>query len=1023
MYKIIILLIAVIAISSALVAYEPHFMDDPAISPDGDTVCFAYMGDLWLVPFDGGVARRITKSEPAESNPLFSPNGKMIAFNSNRDGSRRIYVMPSEGGEARMVRDESLNLDSWFHDSKNLLASKSWPYEKQSMNFKLSLDGETFTQINSYTDSYSTLSPDDNKIIYNEHGLPYRESYTGSLNGELWEYDLRLKKYTRLTNTETTERYPVYSNKEDKIYFAASDGKIFQLYCVEKRDFGSPKKLTDFKEWSVRDIDIAVKNDRIVFELFDELWRYDPKASFNKVSKIDIDIQEDTWYELDVYEDVVNRFSNIAVSGDEKLLAFSYKYDLFAMPVKGGEVKQLTHDQRGIHDLYILPDNRTIIFSAYEDGVNKLYRVNILEPEKIEKIAWSSDKHIDSVNSAPKKQYIIDYSEGVEKVNRIALMDSTATNFKVIKKDNTPWSNFEISDNGKYALYITRDSGVWNSHIHFYEFETEWDKIIYSNDSWTSGLTWGKDNNSIFFTNDKVLYRMDLSPVSEFKFQKDNWLDIYADSLKTETEKLEDIAVDWDHLNERITPIVKKSNWASVFTVRNDSILYYWQDKKLFKVNYQGKNEKLIYTFNHDWNSWEYIFDKNIVYFVGGNLLYKVDLNSGSSAEINNSFKYSYNKFELNRNVFKQVWGDFGRGFYDPYMHNVDWNSAFDKYYPYTRYMYESGLLSDIVEEMIGEVNASHTGFYPRSERNGRWHQGAYLGAKLDWSTDLKKGILLSKVYLFTQLSEFYKIKDGAVLLSINGIDINKDTAVDPLLRNKAGEKLKLEIEQDGKVIEAEIKALSWREQYQTAYRTWEETRKERVRAANPDLGYIHVKAMGETDFDRFNEDLFSTEFDKKGLILDLRGNSGGRVHDKILEVLSKKYYAWESDRGSGAVKYMAPAKVFDKPIVLLIDEGSFSDGEIFPHIFKFLKMGTVIGVPTSGSVIGTVPHSLMDGSSMRMPRNGWWLADEKMTNMEGNGAQPDIIVEMTPDDIVNDNDTQLQKAIEVLLEEIKTGK
>lgn len=120
-----------------------------------------------------------------------------------------------------------------------------------------------------------------------------------------------------------------------------------------------------------------------------------------------------------------------------------------------------------------------------------------------------------------------------------------------------------------------------------------------------------------------------------------------------------------------------------------------------------------------------------------------------------------------------------------------------------------------------------------------------------------------------------------------------------------------------------------------------------------------------------------------------------------------------------GTGKYKAPSKVFDKPIVLLIDQGSFSDGEIFPHIFKHLKLGTIVGVPTSGSVIGTVPHDLMDGSSMRMPRNGWWLDDEQLTNLEGNGVQPDIIVELTPKDIVNDNDVQLKKAVEVLLEQL----
>ncbi len=1023
MRKVCLLLVFLVLVGVSF-AYEPHFMDDPAISPDGETVCFSYMGDLWLVPFKGGEAKRISFSESYESGPAISPDGKWIAFNSNRNGGNSVYVMPAEGGEARLIRDCSISLDGWYADSKSLLVSKREPYGKPNLNMKLSLDGKSMELVNPYTDSYSYPSPSGDKIIFNKQGMPFRESYQGSLNGDLWEYDSKLDKFTRLTQTPTTERYPVYSHNSDRIYFAASDGKIFQLYCVDNRDFGSPKKLSNFDEWSVRDIDIAVDNDRIVFELFDEIWRYNPKAVLNKFSKIDIEIEEDTWYDLDKYESVRNKFKNIAVSSDEKLLAFNYKYDLFAMPVKGGEVKQLTFDQRGIHDIFILPDNVTILFTAYDKGVNRMYTVNIKNPDEIVPVKWSEDKHIDNINLATKKQYVVEYSSGKDKVNRLAIMDSTATNFTIIEKDNTPWYNFEISENGKYALYMTRDTNVWNSQVHFYEFETGWDKVIFSDNDWIGSITWGLDNNSVFFANDNVLCRMDLSPVEEFKFEHNYWEDILvADSLRSKNEKMEDIAIDWDNLDKRITPIVKKDKWPGIFTVRNDSILYYWQGKELYKTNYQGKNEKLIYTFNYDWRYSEYNFDKNNIYFVGGQRLFKVDLNSGSSKEITASFDYHYNELNLNKKVFEEVWGDFGRGFYDQDMHDIDWQEAYEKYYPYTDYMYKPSLLSDIVEEMIGEVNASHTGFYPRRSSSLHRYKLGMIGAKFDWKNRPKKGIILRKVYLYSALNEIYKVNDGALLLSINGTDITRETEIEPLLRDQYKKKLKLIIQQDNEIINAEIKCLSWSEQYYLGYNDWVETRKRKVKAVDPELGYIHVKAMSESDYDKFVEDLFSTEYSKKGLILDFRGNSGGRVHDKILEVITKKQYAWESSRWMGTGKYKAPGKVFDKPIVLLIDQGSFSDGEIFPHIFKHLNLGTIVGVPTSGSVIGTVPHDLMDGSSMRMPRNGWWLDDKNMTNMEGNGAQPDVIVEMSPSDVVNDNDVQLQRAIEILEEQLKSTK
>ncbi|MCK4339161.1 MAG: PD40 domain-containing protein, partial [Candidatus Cloacimonetes bacterium] len=166
---------------------EPHFMKDPAISSDGNTVCFYYMSDLWIVQFEGGEAKRITVSKGDDFNPVFSPDGKWIAFNSNREGQTNIYVIPSDGGVATCISKEGLRACDWYKNGKKLLAT-GYEVGMGTNIFSVHLNGKRPAEITEIGDFYSKLSPDNKKIIFNRRGMPYREAYHGSINGELWEY-------------------------------------------------------------------------------------------------------------------------------------------------------------------------------------------------------------------------------------------------------------------------------------------------------------------------------------------------------------------------------------------------------------------------------------------------------------------------------------------------------------------------------------------------------------------------------------------------------------------------------------------------------------------------------------------------------------------------------------------------------------------------------------------------------------------------------------------------------------------
>ncbi|MCF7912664.1 MAG: DNA primase [Candidatus Cloacimonetes bacterium] len=1026
-----------IAITISLFALEPHFMYDPAISPDGEDVCFVYLDKLWTVDWEGGTARCLTTVDHDVSAPQYSPDGKWIAYMTARDGYQCIYKIPADGGEAISVNVDDFSLCDWFPDSKSLLVTR---YQEKYHNeyFRLYLDGK-LEKIASFSDIFSSLNKTGDKIIFCRRGYPYRESYTGSANGDLWIYDLKSKEYVRLTETEYTERYPQFSMQNDRIYFGASDGKVFQLYQVDKLDFSTKKKLTSFDTWSLRDLDVAYKNDRIVFEHFDQIWRYDPDKK--KASPIKIEIKSDIIADPQQELKCNNCGDVFDVSSDGKLLVFSWKYDLFAMPVEGGDVKQITFDQKGIEDIVIMDDNKTVIFTKIVKGSPQLYRFNIKDIAKVEKLKWSDGKYIEYLNNQSGR-LMVAFSQDNERGQQIAIGDSLGNDLEILDMDEQ-YNYGVLEKEGRYFLYSQTNYSVWNREMKLYDREEDKIYPIETTTSWFSSPRWGKDGKSAFYSKAGNIYRLDLQPKDEYYYdEEDNWEAILKDEEKKdkdkkgkdkdkdedEDKKLEDkdedeneLEIDFNGIDQRLTRIVNKEGYNYLVYLTED-MLYYInsldEEQTLRKVKYNGEDDEEVHTLGTGIDK-IVCQDKNW-YFSKNGSVFKMPLNGKKPEKIDNKFTYEYDRQQLNTDVFDQVWRRFGRGFYDPDMHDLDWDRVYKKYVEYLKYAYEPHILGNIVDEMIGELNASHTGFYPRNDQNYPSVRQAKLGATFDFGEYPPKGVRFMKLYRHSSLAQNFDIKPGDILLSIDGKPVGENLPFTSLLLDKVNEKIELTIDVGDSIRTVEVKGINSSKNYNLWYDDWVAARRQKVdEMSDGRFAYSHIRGMDTSSYQKFEDELFGMNFDKEALILDIRFNGGGYTHDSILETLTKKQYGWSSSRRADAEKYPTPNAIWDKPIVLLIDEDSFSDAEIFPILFKHLKLGKVIGMPTSGSVIGTGHISFMDGSSMRMPSSGWFEMDYQ--NMEGKGAAPDILVPMSPEDYIQDNDLQLKRAVEELFKEIKS--
>ncbi|MCK9308967.1 MAG: S41 family peptidase [Candidatus Cloacimonetes bacterium] len=1052
MKKSLLMTLLVLMEIAGLYAVEPAFVNNPAISPDGTQICFCYDTDLWVMPFKGGVPRRLTKTASDEWNPQWSPDGSMIAFSANREGSSYVYIMSAEGGEARVVTRESMGVSDWFNDSKYLLCTKHSLRWGRSF-YKVPLDGSRPELIAEIGNSYASLSPDNTQIVFQQGGYPDREAYRGSANGELWLLDIASKKYTNLSNTDYSELYPRYSHYSNSLFYCGAKDEQLQLMRVDKMNFKKPVILSKLGKFSARDITVARTNDRVVFTVFDALYTYDPtKIGGNPVTKLKIDLASDDWQDTIVRSKMKNEFDMYAVSPDELLLGFNYKYDSFLMPRKGGEAKQFTFDHNAANSMQFL-DKRKLIISKLDAGKNKLFSVDVDSLQTtVKPIAWfgADSLSVEDVYMNGEGRWTIMYADH-ERGRKVAVADSGFVNIRPL---DTPWAvntGFVLNKAGTYAVYGTVRDDDYIRELYLLDMKTGENRRLLADDAWISSLSWTHDNKSILLSRNSSIYRLDLVPRDEFEYEKDNWKEVFApakekpDTTKAEIkdDDNEDFTLDivaeevkpeaiptqlhivWEGLDKRYYPVIPTTDaYLFVFSVIDDSTFYYIehygkQDKNssLKKANIYGNNIKEEFSFGKQASS--YTLVAKTIYYLEGSKLKSYNMSSSARKEIVGELDYQYDKTVLNSRVFEQVWGAFGDNFYDPDMHGKNWNQQYQLYRPYVDKARSIDDVATIIDEMIGDVNASHTGFYPRQEESRFYNPLAYIGAEWDYQSLTPEGIKLGRVYPTSRLAAVYKLKGGELITHIDGLKITRQTPIDSLLAGKIGKKIALSFLKDGVPQEAVITGLN----YSQARDQWYTFKIEQSKAlvnklSDGKLGYIHIQAMGGSDWSKFYAELFRENSDKEALVIDVRGNYGGHIHDQIISLLQKKRYAYSTSRNLNREQRAEPRRAWDRPTIVLVNEDSFSDGEIFPTVYQELKLGKVVGIPSSGAVIGTWQYDLIDGSSMRMPGSGWYKLDG--TNMEGTGAQPDIVVENLPEDVIAERDPQLERAVKELLKDLK---
>ena len=407
----------------------------------------------------------------------------------------------------------------------------------------------------------------------------------------------------------------------------------------------------------------------------------------------------------------------------------------------------------------------------------------------------------------------------------------------------------------------------------------------------------------------------------------------------------------------------------------------------------------------------------------------RVSLDGKAGDPVPFAARYEVDLAAQQRQVFGEAWRALNMWFYDPDFHGIDWKAQRTKYGAWLREGMDPADFADLVNLMLGELNASHMGYYPGrgpGAKKQKRERTGFIGALFDPSAG-GPGVLVREVLPESPAAEVaVHLEAGERILAVDGRPAGPGTNVYALFTDTAGQRIPLRIrDTDGNERTAVVTPVGYRRQRQLRYEAWVRQRRAMVqRLSGGKLGYVHIQGMDIPSFEEFERNLYAAAHGREGLLIDVRSNGGGWTTDYLMAVLEVRRHAYTLPRG-GDPKVKAypqgrlPLAAWTRPAAALCNEDSYSNAEIFSHAFKTLKRGPLVGSPTFGAVISTGGMYTLDGALVRLPGRGWFVAGSGI-NMERQGAKPDVIVRQPPvEDTSKTIDTQLARAVQVLLEEL----
>ena len=1022
-------------------------------APDGKSIAFTgqYDGntEVYLMPAAGGVPRRITFTPTLGRDDV-----------SDRMGPNNIVMAWTPDGANVVFRSRMRSFNSFNGRLYAVPVSGALPEE-------LPLPRAGFC----------SYSPDGGKLAYNRIFREFRtwKRYRGGMADDVWIYDFETKELQNLTNNPAQDIIPMW--KGDRIYFLSDrdENKRMNLYVYEI-DTKRTRKLTDFVDFDIKFPSLGVR--AIVFENGGYIYRFDLAAE--TCAKVEISIREDLPGGRGGLVNVAGHVTNYEIAPDGKRALFGARGDVFTVPAEEGVTRNLT-DSPGVHERNSKwsPDGRWIAYISDRTGEDEIWVVAQDGSKPARQVTRNAETYKYDIQWSPDSRKILWADK------RLRLRFANVRTGKITEVDQSErweFGDYAWSPDSRWIVYAKAEMDSMNK-IYLYSVKDKTTHAL--TDGWydSSNPIFSSDGRFIFFVSDRDfnpiygrtewnhIYR-DMSRIyfltltketeSPFKPHSDEVEikkrekagkkaeepnDVDEAAKEEEAEKTDDkakkkkedkererIKVDLDGIKDRIAVLpIRVANYYHLSSV--DDHLYYQRrgsrDNGAQLVLYDLKEQKETELGNV--RGYELSADHKKMLVASGGKYAIIDRPKG---KIDMSKTLNLSRMEVNldrraewQQIFNECWRQMREFFYVPNMHGVDWPAMRQRYAPLVPFVNHRADLTYIIGELIGELNVGHTyvgdGEYPRPKRIPLGLLGAEIVRDADSGYFQIERILPGRNWRSSTRSPLTEMgvdaSEGDYIIAVDGVRTNNVDNIYELLVNKVGRQVVLTLNARPKAKGGrDVTVIPTGSEEDLYYYGWVQGNIEKVsEATDGKVGYIHVPDMGVRGLNEFMEH-FYPQIRKKALIIDVRGNGGGNVSPMLIERLRREAVMIEFARNTAPTT--EPAAMIYGPMVCLCDEFSASDGDLFTYQFKTYKLGKVIGKRTWGGVVGirgSLP--LLDGGSLRKPEFSRYDVEGKKWIIEGVGVEPDIEVDNDPAQEYAGIDQQLNKAIEVILEELKT--
>ena len=1050
---------------------NPLWMRHPAISPDGKTIAFSYQGDIFTVPSSGGTAKQITSNAAFDSYPVWSPDGNHIAFASNREGSIDVWVMDANGGIPKRVTTNSgseyplrwkdnytiMFKASIMPTAKSIIFAGSYPQV-----YTVGMDGGRPKLFSDITMDALDINASGDVLYIDRKGYEdeWRKHHRSPITRDVW-----LKSgdsFRKLTTFDGEDRDPVWASDGKSFYYLSEQSGTLNIY--HRTLDGKETQITNHEKNPVRFLS-AASDGTLCYGYDGALYTVRKGGQPQKTA---IRIAADTEGKELIRQIRNSGAYNIKLSPNGKEIGFVMHGDVYVTSIEYRTTKQITNTPEQERHIDFSPDGRTIIYDSERNGVWQIYATTMKNKDE-KQFAYATELVEERLTQSDQTSFQPKFSPDGKQIafweNRgtLRVMDAKGKNVKTAMDGKFVYSysdgdiDFTWSPDSKWLLSSYIGVGGWNNsdialvnasgngEIHnltesgYNESNAKWvldgKAMLFCSDraGYRSHGSWGAEYDAYLMFFDLEAYERYRMNKEERALAKENMTEKEKkkeekkeekekkEMEKPEAKEMEPLKFDLENCRDRIVRLTVTPSFLGDILLDKDgeNIYYNVAFEKGMDLWHRdlmtGNTELLIKNVGNG----EMMFDKSYkeIYLAADGGIKKVTPQSKAVKNIEFEAQFNYQPYKERAYMFDHVWRQVKDKFYDKNIHGVDWEGYRKTYERFLPYINNNHDFQEMLSEMLGELNASHTG----ARYSGSWAslQTASLGLFFDedYTGD---GLKIAEVIKGSEIAcKQTDVKSGCIIEKIDGTEIKAGMDYFPLLDGKIGKPVRLTIRpKSGRSFDVTTKGMSMNAVDDLLYKRWVDRNRQLVDSLSGGrLAYVHVRAMNSESFRTVYRELLSDKNrNREAVIVDDRHNGGGWLHDDLCTLLNGKEYQNFMPRGN----YIGrdPFNKWTKPSCVLICEDDYSNGHGFPMVYKTLGIGKLIGTPVAGTMTAVWWETMIDNTMVfGIPQVGCMTLDGKYA--ENTQLNPDITVYNTPEDFLNGNDRQLKAAIEEMMKQI----